>query len=90
VDWEERALAGMAFGYREGEEQYSIGVYLNPGDPRRKEGQTWVDGNTTFRVEKLTRWEAIGSQCQMLFELMAILAKRYGDDCVRLVVWFDS
>lgn len=26
----------------------------------------------------------------LVFEMMESLAKRYGDDCVRLVVWFDN
>ncbi len=37
-----------------------------------------------------TRKEALGSvDWLLLFEIMGALAKQYGDDRVRLVVWFD-
>jgi hypothetical protein len=41
-----------------------------------------------MRVEAISRREALGAECQMLFRLMEILAERYGDEYVRLVVWF--
>jgi hypothetical protein len=88
VDWDERDLAGLAFGYRKGEESHSIGKYLDRSDSRRGEGSTWSEGDTTYRVETITRREALGRECELLFRLMEILAERYGDDYVRLVVWF--
>jgi hypothetical protein len=37
----------------------------------------------------ITRREALSDQWQLLFALMQTLARHYGDDGVRLVVWFD-
>lgn len=38
----------------------------------------------------LTRRDALDDSFQMVFELMETLAKRVGDNNVRLVVWFDN
>ena len=39
---------------------------------------------------RLTRGEALDDEgYRLLLELMAVLARRYGDDAVRLVAWFD-
>ncbi len=55
VDWDESALAGMAFGYRRGQEQHSLGIYLPLDDLRRREGESWVEDDMLFRVDKITR-----------------------------------
>jgi len=46
--------------------------------------------NKIYRMEKLKRKDAISSDWQLLFELMEVLAKVYGDEGVRLIVWFDN
>lgn len=62
---------------------------ITPQD--RNAADTWGDVDQQFRIERLTRREALGySEFELIFEMMAVLARRYGEDCVRLVVWFDN
>jgi hypothetical protein len=56
---------------------------------RWAEGQSWEYGPYVFKAERMTRGEALKGW-QMLFTLMAVLGEEYGDENVRLVVWFDS
>ena len=44
----------------------------------------WINEN-----EQLTRHSVLGDLGQLLMELMASLARHYGDPNVRLVVWFN-
>lgn len=59
-------------------------LFLKPTLPA---GQQWEKGKTVFRAEKLKRKEACGDW-QGVFQEMEKLAEAYGDDGVRLVVWF--
>ena len=52
-------------------------------------GQEWEIDGVVYRAEKLRRRDALGADWEMVFGLMETLAQRYGDDGVRLVVWFD-
>ncbi|MEU8897493.1 hypothetical protein [Nocardia sp. NPDC048505] len=56
------------------------------------EGTEWVDGDTMFRVVRLTRGDVIaqGGSWQPTWDVMAALAAVHGADKVRLVVWFDN
>lgn len=90
VNWKEEALTGVAWSVEPDEKGCRWGTRLEHSDPRRMEGNSWVERGGLVRVEKLTRWEALGRQGQLLFDLMRVLAARYGGDAVRLVVWFDS
>jgi hypothetical protein len=51
------------------------------------EGQQWEKGNVVFRAEKLRRKD-VCDDWQAVFDRMRELATTYGDDGVRLVVWF--
>lgn len=57
------------------------------------EGQEWEVAGVLYRSVRLRRADAIraegGSDWPFVFELMAALASRYGDDGVRLVAWFN-
>ncbi|HLG61180.1 MAG TPA: hypothetical protein VKY19_04550 [Ktedonosporobacter sp.] len=55
--------------------------------PTRPEGQQWEKGNVVYKAEKLKRKEAC-SDWHGVFDAMQKLATTYGDDGVRLVVWF--
>jgi len=46
--------------------------------------------NIVYKLEKIKRKDALSNDWKALFELMEVLAKRYGDENVRLVVWFDN
>lgn len=53
------------------------------------EGQQWERDGIIFRAEKLKRKESLeGSDWNKVFAEMETLASHYGDDGVRLVVWF--
>jgi len=47
-------------------------------------------GNRIYRRERLRRKDCLSESWQALFELMEVLAKHYGDENVRLVVWFTG
>jgi len=47
-------------------------------------------GDKLYRIEKIKRKDALSRDWEILFELMEVLAKHYGDENVRLVVWFDN
>lgn len=55
--------------------------------PSRPEGQQWEKGNVVFKAEKLKRKD-VCADWQSVFHEMQKLAATYGDDGVRLVVWF--
>lgn len=63
-------------------------------DPRGSaypEGTEWRSGTTIWRVERLDRAEVLRNpELRELLATMRALASEYGDDNVRLVVWFDS
>ena len=48
------------------------------------------DGDTLFKVERMTRGDALTSQWKFLFKFMETLGDRFGNGNVRLIVWFDS
>jgi hypothetical protein len=54
------------------------------------EGAEWTIGEYVFRAERMRRREAMGDDWWMLFDVMRTLARRHGDDGVRLVAWFSS
>jgi hypothetical protein len=54
------------------------------------EGQEWEIDGVIYRAEKMRRRDALSEGWQMLFQLMETLAGTYGDDRVRLVVWFEA
>ncbi|MGW2084558.1 hypothetical protein [Streptomyces sp. NPDC001880] len=55
------------------------------------EGSQWVDGDQMFRVERLTRRDAVpDDQWGPTWSVMGSLADLHGSDGVRLTVWFDD
>jgi hypothetical protein len=66
---------------------------------RNKDYQARAHSWITWAEIRRINWRALakmkpgvvpGSDWQMLFKIMEALAERYGDEHVRLVVWFDS
>jgi hypothetical protein len=51
--------------------------------------QAWDLGEVVYRRVRMKRKE-IKADWEVLFHFLQTLAARYGDDHVRLVVWFDS
>jgi hypothetical protein len=62
---------------------------LYPGLLTFPAGQEWEIEGVVYRSEKLKRKDALSDEWRMLFKLMKALAGQYGDDGVRLVVWFS-
>ncbi|WP_326681549.1 hypothetical protein [Streptomyces sp. NBC_01237] len=55
------------------------------------EGSRWIDGDQMFRVERLSRGDAVpDEEWGPVWTVMRTLAELHGDDDVRLVVWFDD
>ncbi|MEE1808609.1 hypothetical protein [Streptomyces sp. BE133] len=55
------------------------------------EGSQWVDGDQMFRVERLSRRDAVpDDQWGPIWSVMGTLADLHGSDDVRLTVWFDD
>ncbi|MBU8860533.1 MULTISPECIES: hypothetical protein [unclassified Micromonospora] len=56
------------------------------------EGTEWRAAGRVWRVERLTHGDVLRADPQLraLLDRMRELTDRYGDDNVRLVVWFDS
>ncbi len=66
-----------------------VGV-LGAGTLAPSEGQQWEIGGHLYRAERMSRADAITDDWQVLFEMMGTLAEHYGNESVRLVVWFDA
>jgi hypothetical protein len=55
-----------------------------------RDGQEWMDGTTVYRVERITRRDALDTEWRSVFSRIQGLAAQYGSENVRLVVWFDA
>ena len=53
-------------------------------------GETITRGKQVYRRQKATFRQSIGSDWKRLFAHMELLAKDFGDENVRAVVWFDN
>jgi hypothetical protein len=73
---QERVRSGMSFHGREG----------------RPEGAEWEENGKLFRVERMTRRDAVPQDGEWapVWAVMRALADVHGGENVRLVVWFDS
>ena len=92
VDWDEQAVDRRPRKY----EANSSGqmVYVGESsDPLPtdmiEEGSSWQVGKTLFKIERASRRKSLRRDWQLLFRLMGELAADYGDENVRLVIWFD-
>ncbi|WP_327171855.1 hypothetical protein OG471_21265 [Streptomyces sp. NBC_01336] len=56
------------------------------------EGTEWRDGDRLYRVERMTRREAVPAEGEWkpVWSVMEALAEVHGDENVRLTVWFDN
>jgi len=56
----------------------------------RRPGDAWREDDVECRVRAITREETLGADFRLVYDLMIRLAERYGDEHVRLVVWFRA
>lgn len=56
------------------------------------EGREWRDDGRLYRLERMTRREAVPSEGEWkpVWSVMEALAAVHGDESVRLTVWFDN
>jgi hypothetical protein len=52
-------------------------------------GQKWEEDDKAYWVVDGTRQDLLGADWVLVFHLLETLASRYGDDGVRLTVWFN-
>jgi hypothetical protein len=94
IDWDESVVDAFVREYKRSPEtgEWVLVGGFRPSTPLdRQEGDTWGKGDQQFRIERVTRRTALGDAgFDLVFEMMEALAKRYGDQYVRLVVWFDD
>jgi len=102
IDWEEEAeeFDERAHVYERAEDGELVwhrkGVVPNELPPQAWEvlrtGKVWEQGDEVFKLAKMKRKEVFDASddWELLFELMEVLAKRYGDPHVRLVIWFND
>lgn len=100
IDWDQDAVDGKPHRYERAEDGKLVIRDKSVPNPVDKaaghsgdvEGDTWERGGFVYKVERISRREVLDSRpdWQLLFDLMARLAAEYGDDGVRLVVWFDQ
>jgi hypothetical protein len=92
VDWTESVVDAWVHQYRKSKTGYYVEFGARMLDPpgSRQEGESWQEGDVLCRVERIARRQSLDDTYEMVFEVMETLAKRFGDDQVRLVVWFDN
>ena len=90
VNWEEEALDGIAWSTSLDGTQVREGRRLSRDDPNRRDGAIWTEEGLMFSVGQVTRRQAAGDDFCLLMAMMEPLMRRYGGECVRLVVWFDN
>jgi hypothetical protein len=93
VDWDETAVDPNVYCYGRSEltdEWIKVGSYLPDPPHGRAPGDEWREEGTLCRVRAMTRVQSVGTDFKLVFDLMARLAERYGDEHVRLVVWFQG
>jgi hypothetical protein len=102
IDWEEypEPVVHRILVYKRTESGELVYIGINEYSPsfekyvgysrgNWQEGEEWEFDDTVFRVERLKR-KAIRIGWEATFKVLEVLANLYGDDNVRLVVWFED
>ncbi|MDQ2799891.1 MAG: hypothetical protein M3Y13_09630 [Armatimonadota bacterium] len=91
IDWDEEALDRRPHEYSLDDSGQLL--YTGKSAPLASdivvEGNTWQIGENVFKAERIARRKALSHDWRLLFRLMETLAAEYGNDAVRLAVWFD-
>ena len=90
VDWEESVLDAFVRRYKQDENGNwkSEGTFIPHPPIEYIEGASWQNGDTWNVIERISRADAVKGTFDLTFDLMKRLAQDYGDEFVRLVVWF--
>ncbi|MEV6327625.1 hypothetical protein [Streptomyces sp. NPDC051909] len=95
VDWSEPAERPeeRAHRYRRGPDgDWVLVGRVFPDRSDRAEGESWEWDGELFRMERMTRREAVPAdgEWRPVWTTMGALAEVHGEENVRLVVWFDN
>lgn len=93
ADWQEKRTDPEVHCYGRSEvtgEWIKVGTFRPEPPHRSKPGDVWMEEGVQCRVREISREETLGSDFRLVYDLMICLAQRYGDEHVRLVVWFQE
>ena len=93
ASWEECRTDPQVYCYGRSEvtgEWIKVGMYCPEPPHLAQPGDTWMEEGVQCRVRSITREETLGSDFRLIYDLMICLAQQYGDEHVRLVVWFQE
>jgi hypothetical protein len=94
INWSELSIEMMEHVYvRDGFDELHLiaGYELSDDDYTRLQKDTCFEkGCLIFKLEKIQRKDCLTPDWLRLFEFMRLLAEEFGEENVRLVVWFDS
>lgn len=98
IDWDERVDDRM-LEYPNGDDSMSL-MYAKSWFAANREtrwqgyvdelrpGVEWMVGEQRYRVVRQTRRDLLSPEMALLFQIMELLASRFGPEGVRMVVWF--
>jgi hypothetical protein len=93
INWSELSIEMMEHVYvRDGFDKLHLieGYELSNVDYTRLQKDSYFEkGCLIFKLEKIQRKDCLTHDWLRLFEFMRILADEFGEENVRLVVWFD-
>ncbi len=99
IDWDEQSVGDDTRIHEylvadDGTEEYAgkaetISI-LGPYMDQIQQGETVELEGRRYRLEPVTRHDALDSGWELILRLMAVLAEEYGFENVRMVVWFDN
>lgn len=96
IDWDEPAVKldqRVRYYQKNANDEWEMYMKAYSGHPpeiQLDREQSIQIGNILYKVERMTRRDALRPQWELLFDMMQKLANRFGEENVRLVVWFDS
>jgi len=98
IDWEEEAEAVDECVHEYRRTADGDLVYVTKSRPTLspevwqvlQEEPVWEREEKVYKVEKMKRKDALDWEWQLLFDMMKLLATSYGDEHVRMIVWFNG